>query len=41
MGQVLAITGAAAELGKGLVGIAVFWIIVDGRQYLEVKVSTV
>jgi hypothetical protein len=26
MGKILAITGAAAELGKGLVGIAVFWM---------------
>ena len=29
MGQVLAITGATAELGKGLVGIAVFWMAGD------------
>ena len=29
MGQVLAITGATAELGKGLVGIAVFWMTGD------------
>lgn len=29
MGPVLAITGAAAELGKGLVGIAVFWMAGD------------